>query len=325
MSSPCLRPRRRDCCLYFSTGGNDTVGRVPLTGSNPRFYWVDTAGGGSFGLAADDAHLYWGGEGMIGRVGLDGAAATPGFIGGLATSRQSSVAVDAGYVYWVEPGNGTIGRANLDGSGVDESFIATGFPMGVAVDASHVYWADGIAGTIGRANLDGSGVEADFITGANLPGAVAVDAAHVYWTNFGADSIGRADLDGSGAVQAFVGTANDPFGLAVDGEHIYWTDLSTGGIGRANLDGSDVDAGFIDQAGAFGVAVGPPGAIGDVSRKRPPQGRPGTDPCRGVGPSAADRHRPRHDHARARNGASLSNSFRRRFCSCAPAARASCG
>jgi hypothetical protein len=41
-----------------------------------------------------------------------------------------------------------------------------------------------------------------------------------------------------------------------------------GGIGRANLDGSGVDAGFIDQAGAYAVAVGPPGAIGDVKRKR---------------------------------------------------------
>jgi hypothetical protein len=258
-----------DCCLYFSTGDNDTLGRVPLTGSNPRFYWVDIAGGGSFGLAADDAHLYWGGEGTIGRVGLDGAAPTPGYIGGLTTLRQTSVAVDTGHVYWAEPVNGTIGRANLDGSAVDESFIEAAFPAAVAVDDAHVYWTDGLAGTVGRANLDGSGVDANFITGANLAGAVAVDAAHVYWTNFGADSIGRANLDGSGTVQGFIGSVDDPLGIAVDDEHVYWTDLSTGGIGRANLDGSDVDAGFIDQAGAYAVAVGPPGAIGEASRKRP--------------------------------------------------------
>ena len=140
--------------------------------------------------------------------------------------------------------------------------------MGLSVDATRIYWVRGLTGAIARADLDGTQVEESFIGGANLPAGVAVDAGHVYWSNFGADSIGRANLDGSGADQSFISPVSDPWGLAIDGRNVYWTDLSTGNIGRANLDGSDVDAAFIDGAGAFNLALGPPGAVGDLSAKR---------------------------------------------------------
>jgi virginiamycin B lyase len=257
-----------DCCLYWSTGANDTIGRAPLTGFYPEWSFIRDVPGGAFGIAADANHLYWGGEASIGRVGLAGSDLESGWIGGLADSRRTSVAVDAAHVYWVEPARNSIGRANLDGSGVDESFIATEFPVGLSVDGAHIYWVRGLTGAIGRADLDGRQVEESFIVGANLPVGVAVDAGHVYWSNFGADSIGRANLDGSGADQRFISPVGDPWGLAVDSGHVYWTDLSTGNIGRANLDGSDVDAGFIDGAGAFNLALGPPGAVGDLSAKR---------------------------------------------------------
>ena len=252
-------PASADCCLYFSTGANDTLGRVPLTGSNPRYYWVDTAGGGAFGLAGDGAHLYWGGEGMIGQVGLDGPLRPPNFIGGLATAkpdvgggrRRSRLLGRAGQRHDRprEPrrldGRRELHRGRL-------SHRRRGRRRARLLDRRH-------SRRDGRANLDGSCVDPGFITGADLPGARAVEAAHVYWTNFGADSIGRANLDGSGVVEGFIGAVDDPLGIAVDEEHVYWTDLSTGGIGRASLDGSDVETGFIDRAGATPSPSGPPG------------------------------------------------------------------
>ena len=255
------------CCLYWSTGFNGTVGRAPLTGFYPRWNWTPATPSGTFGLAADGEHLYWGGQGSIGRAGLDGSDRAPGFITGLADSRQSSLAVDSEHLYWVEPTNDSIGRAKLDGTGVDERFIETAFPASVAVDDAHVYWS-GVGGAIGRANVDGTGVEENFITGANLPGAVAVDAGHVYWTNFGADTIGRANLDGFDLDQSWIAPASDPLGLAVDDAHVYWTGPLSGQVGRANLDGSQIDQEFMTKVGAFEIALGPPGPIGDVKAKR---------------------------------------------------------
>src|SRR5262245_18025946 len=123
-----------DCCIYWSTGYGSTVGRADLHGfrSQPDFVHVPDAG--AFGLAADRAHLYWGGQGSIGRVGLDGSDVNPGFVGDLPDSRQSAVAVDDSHLYWVEPTAGEIGRSNVDGTDVNRALIGTELPTGVALD-----------------------------------------------------------------------------------------------------------------------------------------------------------------------------------------------
>jgi len=92
-------------------------------------------------------------------------------------------------------------------------------PFGLAVDAGHIYWADPGDGTIGRADLDGSNADRSLINGAGAPYfyELAVDADHIYWTNHSTGTIGRADLDGSNADETFIsGGAETPYGLAVD-------------------------------------------------------------------------------------------------------------
>lgn len=257
-----------ECCLYWSTGFNGTVGRAPLRGFYPQWDFIHTPGEGAFGLAVDRAHLYWGGEGSLGRVGLDGSDLEPDWITGPAGSRQSAVAVNDAHVYWVDPAQNSIGRANLDGTGVDPDLISVGLPVSLALDDTHVYWTGGIGDTIGRAELDGHNVDATLVGGANLPAGIAVDAAHLYWTNFGADSIGRANLDGSDADQDFIAEVTDPWGIAVDETGIYWTSLDTGEVGHANLDGSAIDERFVRHAGALNLALGEPGSIGRVKAKR---------------------------------------------------------
>ena len=260
-----------DCCIYWSTGYNDTIGRAPLRGFTPQWDFIHTQGEGAFGLAVDREHLYWGGDGAIGRVGLDGSDPEPDWIPGPPDSRQAAVTVDSAHVYWADFLEDSIGRANLDGSGVDPGFIATSFPGSLALDDTHVYWiggTSGVGGAIARADLDGSNVEPALVGGTNLAAGVAVDDTHLYWTNFGADSIGRANLDGSGADQDFIAPVTDPWGIAVGERGIYWTSLETGEIGHANLDGSEIDERFVRRAGALNLALGEPGPIGRVRVKR---------------------------------------------------------
>ena len=244
--------------------------RANLDGTGNQF--LTEAGFNPYGVAVDNAHLYWAGPpGNIARANLDGTGADRSFITDLNSpgSPIYGVAVDGAHVYWTSADTGTIGRANLDGTGVNRSFIAgASEPVGVVVDGAHVYWANFDTDTIGRANLDGTGVNQSFISGASNPRGVAVDGAHVYW---GGTGIGRANLDGTGADPSFIDL--NALGVAVDGAHVYWANLDTGGsglsslygtaagIGRANLEGTGVDQCFIRSADAYGVAVdalGPP-------------------------------------------------------------------
>jgi hypothetical protein len=189
--------------LYWTQSNTNTIGRANLdgTGVDPSFI---TSAEDPSGVAVDAAHVYWANffGNTIGRANLDGTSADKSFI--TRAGFGGGVAVDAAHIYWTAidpcglvggPDGGTdscenaIGRANLDGTGIDQSFIETGGPVGgaepsgVAVDGGHVYWANYSGYSkrwnfIGRANLDGTGANRHFITGAVVasPGGVAVDA-----------------------------------------------------------------------------------------------------------------------------------------------------
>ena len=264
---------RADAYIYWTelppprVSINGGLDRANLDGTGGQFLTQSGLFSNPYGVAVDNAHLYWSGPpGNIARANLDGTGTDPSFITDLNSpgSPIYGVAVDGAHVYWTSAGTDTIGRANLDGTGVNQSFIAgASEPVGVAVDGAHVYWANFDTDTIGRANLDGTGVNQSFIAGASDPRGVAVDAAHIYW---GGSAIGRANVDGTGADPSFIDL--NALGVAVDGAHVYWANLATGGsaisslgggptggIGRANLEGTGVVQCFIRSADAYGVAV----------------------------------------------------------------------
>lgn len=261
---------RAEAGIYWSDPSSATIGSANLDGTGASNCFI--TGVQAWGLAVDDAHIYWTdritanpSNGQIGRANLDGSALDESFIEGVG--HQEGVAVDGEHIYWTNErfvaGTAveTIGRANLNGTGVDETFISgPGYPSSLAVDAAHIYWTDNVNGTIGRANINGTGVEPNFITGLR-PTGVAVDAAHVYWSRWIpgpqiTGAIGRANLNGSGADQSFITPTGVPVELAVDGEHIYWlrltlpmTATSTATIARSNLDGTGVAENFITGVG----------------------------------------------------------------------------
>ena len=245
--------------------------RANLDGTGGQF--LTEVGSYPYGVAVDNAHLYWSGPPRATSRGPTSTAPAPTRASSPTSTLPASpiygVAVDGAHVYWTSADTDTIGRANLDGTGVDRSFIAgASEPEGWRSTAPTSIGRTCDTDTIGRANLDGTGVNQSFIAGASDPRGVAVDGAHVYW---GGTGIGRANLDGTGVDPSFIDL--NAGGVAVDGAHVYWANLDTGGsavsslygttagIGRANLEGTGVDQCFIRSADAYGVAVdalGPP-------------------------------------------------------------------
>jgi hypothetical protein len=209
------------------------IARANLDGSEVDPSFIAGIPGPSFGLAANDQHLYWSEQngGAIGRANLDGTSVDPAFVTGL--SAPYALAVSAQHLYWTSVDG--IGRANLDGSAVNPSFIsgvAPGeqFAGGLALDAFHIYWTDGNGAVsfVGRANLDGTGVEQDFFVlgGAFAwPGDVAVDDAHIYVALLGKFDDGavlRFNLFGTYETTPIVDD-DMLYGVAVDDSHIYAT------------------------------------------------------------------------------------------------------
>jgi hypothetical protein len=199
----------------------------------------------------------------IGRSKLDGVTELkPDWL----PRRAVGVAVDAEYIYWADPADGTIGRAELDGGNPDPSFIEPGpsfweeevetspgseefetisgeppaKPRYVAVDSGHIYWtntADGNRhhGTIGRATINGKpeSVEPECITGASNPQGIAVNATNIYWANAGISDheIGRADIDCKNAQPDFYlpfDPSPSPQGVALTSTHLYWSAIELG-------------------------------------------------------------------------------------------------
>ena len=183
--------------------------------------------------------------------------------GTTAATRQFTISVPTGHLYWANLLGNTIGRADLDGNpaSVNQSFVTVGSTLSLpAVDSNYVYWAS--PATIGRADLNTQTTNNSFITTGPVPLAVAVDGSHIYWTQqaITGDTIGRADLDGNAASvnESFISGVSKPVGVAVDGSHIYWANSSTNTIGRADLDGNpaSVNQSFITGAATpNGVAV----------------------------------------------------------------------
>jgi DNA-binding beta-propeller fold protein YncE len=201
----------------------------------------------------------------IGRAKL-GASGAEEIDHSFLPAHATAITTNAGFIYWIDAGEGTVGRAQLNGEGdateVQDAFLTNvGHPVSLAVGNGYVYWTnravngDPAEYSIGRAQLDGSGpVEPKFIGGTYLDGAgnpapvvgrpiaIAVDGAHIYWsTELVGIDIARADLSGNEVETgwAYVEAAGTIDGLAVGGDHIYFTlNNPASFLGRINDDGS---------------------------------------------------------------------------------------
>jgi hypothetical protein len=129
--------------LYWVDAGSPSyIGRSGLDGSTPANHFVEIPGV-SFpcGVAVNSANIFWadlgffGGGTRIGRASISGSGPDASFIGD--ASSPCGIAAYGSRIYWPNGGSGAIARANSDGTGVEESFFATGAkaPCGIAIDA----------------------------------------------------------------------------------------------------------------------------------------------------------------------------------------------
>ena len=106
--------------LYWTSSSTKVIGRVPLSGGAAQPVYLSGSQGltGAYGIAVDNAFLYWanGGE-SIGRAPLDGSSPpTPFFISGAIVdpgknaAAATGMAVQNGFIYWTNHVSYTIGR-----------------------------------------------------------------------------------------------------------------------------------------------------------------------------------------------------------------------
>ena len=215
---------------------NGTIGRANRDGSNPIPSFVTGAGGFIPGMASDGTYLYWGDRGAnrIARIPLNAPAGTSSTSIVTGASGAYGVAISGPRIYWTQQG-GEVGRANLDGTGVNNSFLTTGFAqlVGLAADGSNLWIGDQGSQQILRVGLDASGnttgSPSAIVAGTNRPYGMSTDGTYIYWSNQGNGTVGRALLNGSGANQGFV-----------SGGSLTWTAAAVPASTTASVSGSTI-------------------------------------------------------------------------------------
>lgn len=163
--------------LYY-TGGNQIL-RANLNGSSPQllFTAVQSSPLGAPCVDGTNGHVYFGADGEIKRIDLDGSGVVT-VVRGVLTPRAIELDVENGHVYWIDANtiSDYVGRAKLDDSeftvlidnspGVVQSSGLLAFLFDALND--QLYYADELAGTIVRANLDGSGATLFYTSPAGL-------------------------------------------------------------------------------------------------------------------------------------------------------------
>ena len=245
---------------YFLEGSG---GPFPPGGAPPGggLYWVPTSGEseggallpdfvdaassefrGPFGLAMDDANLYWANEGSQGHLSgvpdgsvLEGGIRRVSRDGGVSTLLASGiatggVALDESAVYWIQ-------SSESDGSIADGALMKvakTGGPVvtlapgvvssAIAVDDKSAY----VMMQKGIVKVDKTSGSVTVLASRQNPwGVLAVNATSVYWTELTVgvgpvQKIYSVPLSG-GTAEVLSDTDGSPSCIAVDDTNIYWT------------------------------------------------------------------------------------------------------
>jgi hypothetical protein len=123
--------------LYWTIGSINTIGRAKVI-DTPSIVVTPSYLSGledAAGIAVDGTYFYWAnGVSGIGRAPLDGSSSPNGqFITGASVGQSAvgsaneptGMAVDAGYIYWVNHRDYAIGQAPVGGGSANNTFVRT--------------------------------------------------------------------------------------------------------------------------------------------------------------------------------------------------------
>lgn len=226
---------QRDGVLYFVDAVAGEVRRVSVSGEGAMT--VSTGQSQVHGVAADDAYVYWTGDGMLRRRSRDGSGPVEEVTTDAVASAHS-LAVDDTHVYWATR-TGSVYRTSKSGGTATQLDSVSGLTGGDAVRLvlfeNRFYWSFRTAGAGGVRTRIKTGTAASLSAIADGPVAgITVDGAFAYWGR--AQSAGgvRKGPAALGSVSDLVAGQSKPSDVVVDDSFVYWTNSGDASLRRAD-------------------------------------------------------------------------------------------
>ncbi len=221
------------------------------TGGGPNHTFIALPMGSQpYGLAVDDAHVYWTNSGTGEVMQASKADGTGQVV--LTTGEDTPIAVkvSAGSVFWVSYSiNGKLRYTPIGGGAVTTVCDAPA-AVDLAVGSTYVWWTRE-PDDVQRAPIAGlpMGQMPDLLTGNSLSLGITADDNNLFWVDRQDGSVKRANQDLTGDTIVAVGDV--PWDITVDANHIYWTEF-----GSLTDSGKVKQASKLDGSNAIEVATG---------------------------------------------------------------------
>ncbi len=191
--------------VYWTTGGDETIKRANLDGSNPEIIIQNTTNIAIIEIDNNTNRLYFteSDSGQIKSCNLDGSdlqvlVQGTGIVLGLDVDPLNH------HFYWTESDKGLIRRAGLDGTNI-VTIVSTGqqvYDLQIDVPNQHIYFTNRTTNEIERMDFNSSN-RTTILSTNGIPGSISLDlyAGEMYWLERDAGTINKADLNGSNLME----------------------------------------------------------------------------------------------------------------------------
>jgi len=167
-------------CFNNPGGGNYSVHSTLKGFFSDEFVFTATLPEEIFGIAANESNLFYGDRTNINRTTLTGTEKTT-IIAGANMLKGSGILVTATKLWWATT-TGEIKESLLSGAS-PKTIVSGTKATSIAVDAGHIYWTNTASGTIGRSTITGTEVENEWVAGQAEPRGIFVSASNATWIN----------------------------------------------------------------------------------------------------------------------------------------------